>query len=257
MIDLHTHVLPDLDDGPRTLDGALAMARAAVAEGTRTMVATPHINQSVAVEPRQVHVAVEALNAHLAREAIPLEVIAGGEISLDRLVDLDDDELADLSPGAGRSLLIECPLAFVAVPLDSVLFELQTRGFRVLLAHPERSPLFQREPERLARLVESGALCQVTSGALSGQYGRIVRTLTLRLLREGLVHDIASDAHDHRHRPPGLRAGLADAEKDLRGLAEQAEWLTVQAPGAILGGGELPPRPALPAQRRARWWRAR
>lgn len=257
MIDLHTHVLPGLDDGPRTLEGSLAMIEAAVAEGTRTMVATPHINRVVDIEPGEVHVAVGALNARLVREGVSLEVLAGGEISLDRLADLDDDELANLAPGAGRCLLVECPLAYVPVPLESVLFDLQTRRFRVLLAHPERSPIFQRDPERLGRLVEAGALCQVTAGSFTGQYGRTVRTLTLDLLREGLVHDVSSDAHDHQRRPPGLRSWRVAAEEDVPGATGQADWLTVEAPRAILAGDELPPRPPLPARRPRKWWRPR
>ena len=122
-----------------------------------------------------------------------------------------------------------------------------SRGESIVLAHPERSPLFQQQPERLAALVDEGVLCSVTTGALRGDFGQLVRRFTIELLREGLVHDVASDAHDHLHRPPGLQGALEDVEAELPGIAAQREWLTNLAPAAILEGQPLPPRPALGA----------
>lgn len=253
MIDLHTHVLPRLDDGPVTIEGSLALARAAVAAGTETMVATPHINDDCAVDPREVAFAVEALNHTLERHEIELEVVPGGEVSIARLGRLARAELDEVRLGDGPYVLVESPHVPLAGALEATIFELQVRGYQVLLAHPERSPVFLREPVRLRRLVEAGALCSITAGSIAGRFGRTVRAFTLTLLREGLVHDVASDAHDDRRRPPGLLAGFADAEAALPGLAGQADWLTRAAPEAILAGEPLPARPELDPPRSRAW----
>jgi protein-tyrosine phosphatase len=245
VIDLHCHLLPGLDDGPGNMSEALAMARVAVASGTTTMVATPHIDAHWRVSPGEIPGRAAALNSALSEAGIGLEVCTGGEISLTRLVDLDPGELDGLRLGAGPYLLLESALSPTAGDFDRLLLAVRARGESILLAHPERAPLFQQEPERLARLVDAGILCSVTSGSIRGQFGPIARRFTLELLREGLVHDLASDCHDARRRPPGLNGVLEDAERQVPGLAAQLPWLTELAPAAILAGQPLPPRPAL------------
>jgi protein-tyrosine phosphatase len=255
MIDLHSHVLPGIDDGPATLEGSLALARAAVARGTSTLVATPHIDHSFGIAPRTVAPAVRALRSELSRAQIPLDVLAGGEIAISRLAELSDDDLRVVCLGEGPYLLVESPHVPTAGTIEPALFDLQIRGFGVLLAHPERSPVFLRDRERLRTLVQQGALCSITAGSLAGKFGRTVRAYALELLQDGLVHDVASDAHDDTRRVPGLAEGLAAAEGDLPGLEAQADWLTRGAPAAILSGDDLPPRPELPERRRT--WRDR
>src|SRR5262249_19183230 len=109
----------------------------------------------------------------------------------------------------------------------------------------ERSPLFQREPERLARCVEAGMLCSVTAGSLRGDFCERARRFSLEILSEGLVHDLASDAHDHHSRTPSLAGATEPAEAELPGVSAQAEWLTSAAPAAILAGKPPPPPPPL------------
>lgn len=256
MIDLHSHVLPGIDDGPRTLDGALALARAAMATGTRRIAATPHVDHNYSPQPHEIRVAVMALNLMLRRAGIELEVVPGAEIAVTRLADLSDEALRRLRLSDGPYLLIESPHVSVAAGLEPAIRDLHARGYRVLLAHPERSPAFLREPRRLRRLVDDGALCSITAASLSGQFGRTVRRYALDMLREGVVHDIASDAHDTERRPPGLLSGLAAAEAALPGVSAQAAWLTEAAPTAILAGARLPPRPELRSGRLRRWSRA-
>ncbi len=253
VIDLHTHVLPGLDDGPETIEGALAIARAAVAAGTRTMVATPHINRAYDLDPPRMLKAVEQLRERLDQEQIELQLLSGGEISTGRLSRLSGEELDMLRLGGGPYLLIESPLSAGTWQLREILERLQGEGYGVLLAHPERCPGFHRDPGLLRDLVSHGALCSITAGALDGQFGRTVNRFALSLLREGLVHDIASDTHDTRRRPPDIRAHVAAATAQLPGLDEQVGWLTEGAPEAILSGEPLPARPALPS----RGWRER
>jgi protein-tyrosine phosphatase len=253
MIDLHTHILPGLDDGPETLEGSLALARAATAAGTTKIVATPHINRHYGeINPPRIRRAVEELRVHLNDAGIALELLCGGEISTGRLPSLQREELEALRLGEGLHLLLEAPLGPGLGTLPSATLRLRAEGHGVLLAHPERSPGFQRDPSALRRLLERGALCSITASSLAGRFGETARRFSLLLLREGLVHDIASDTHDTTRRPPNMRAGLADAAAELSGVEELWRWLTEDAPSAIIRGAPLPPRPPLPGSRRRR-----
>jgi len=245
VIDLHCHVLPGLDDGPPRMQDALALARVAVASGTTTLVATPHIDNHWNVNPSDVRRAAAMLAQECKTEGIALDIRTGGEIDLARLADLDPDELDAVRLGDGPYLLLECPLSPTAGDFDVLMRSIHSRGQPILLAHPERSPLLQREPERLIRLVEAGLLCSITAGSLRGQFGEHVRQFTLEMLREGLVHDVASDCHDHLRRPPGLADALDDVAREIPGIGGQSEWLTRLAPAAILAGEELPSRPQM------------
>jgi protein-tyrosine phosphatase len=246
VIDLHSHILPGLDDGPRTLEGSLDLARAAVAAGTRTILATPHINDDASIDAERVAAGLEVLRPALAEAEIPLEVLPGGEIAIWRLADLDDATLRGLALGGGPYVLIESPFSPVVGPFETIVLDLLMRGHRVLLAHPERCPAFQRDAARLERLVEGGVLVQVTAGSMTGAFGSTVRRFTAALLRDGLVHVVASDAHDAVNRPPGQTAGFDSLERELPGLGEQRTWLTEGVPRAILDGEPLPERPPLP-----------
>lgn len=253
MIDLHTHILPGIDDGPETIEGSLQIARAALAAGTGTVVATPHINRAYDLDPPRVLEATQALREALEHEGIELELLSGGEISTRRLARLREEEIDALRLGGGPYLLIESPLSSGAWELTEVVERLHRDGYGVLLAHPERCPGFHRDPALLRDLVSQGALCSITAGALAGRFGSTVNRFALKLLRDGLVHDVASDTHDTRRRSPELRAPLSIAAERLPGLEGQAKWLTEDVPAAILAGEPLPERPALPS----RGWRER
>jgi protein-tyrosine phosphatase len=250
MIDLHAHVLPGIDDGPRTLEESLGLARAAAAAGTTTIAATPHIDRGFGVDPREVPPAVEELQAAVREAGIALQIVPGGEIALDRAGDLDDDALAAIRLGGGPYLLLECPLTPHAGPIEAQVGALQLRGFAVLLAHPERSPALQRDPGRLRDLVAHDALCSVTARTFAGQFGRTARTFAQTMLREGLVHSIDSDTHDEVRRPPAMADGLAAAGLDTPAAGALSTWLTHDAPAAILAGEPLPTRPAAAPSRR-------
>jgi protein-tyrosine phosphatase len=245
MIDIHCHVLPGLDDGPSNMPEALALAGAALASGTTTLVATPHIDHTWRVRPQLIPARAAMLQHALRERGIDLQITTGAEIALSRLADLTRAELAGLRLGGGPYLLLECPLSTTAGDFDSLLLTVHGREEWVVLAHPERSPLFQREPARLTRLVEAGLLCSITAGSITGAFGGSVRRFSIELLRDGLVHAVSSDAHDHVNRPPGIGGALASAEGELPGIRGQEEWLTLRAPAAILAGEPLPPRPAL------------
>jgi protein-tyrosine phosphatase len=249
VFDLHAHILPGLDDGPPSEDVAVEMARVAVASGTRAIATTSHVDRRHGLTPEVMAAAREALAARLGEEGIDLELLAGGEVAPERLPALEDEELQAFSLGGGGTVLLECPFAPVGTAMELMVAELARRGFGVLLAHPERSPTFQREPARLARVLEAGAAAQVTAGSLAGGFGTTVTQAAFGLLEAGLVHVIASDAHDPRRRLPDLRLGTPDLRERYGDVEEQVRWMTETAPAALVAGRPLPDRPPLPRRR--------
>src|SRR4051794_3543236 len=188
MIDLHCHILPGLDDGPSNLDFSLAMARAAVDAGTQLIVATPHIRADFDVDPTEIEPRVDLFNERLQRERLPLRVLPGAEIGWANALDLDDTQLARLSLGSGHRVLLESPYGKKPVDLEGIIAELEKRGHQAVLAHPERCPLFQRDPDRLRRIVAAGTLCSITAGAVGGRLRANGENLNLPKLRGGLLH---------------------------------------------------------------------
>jgi protein-tyrosine phosphatase len=174
---------------------------------------------------------------------IALAVLPGGEVAMGTARELDDDVLRAFCLGGGTCLLLESPYGGELPWLEDLIADLRERGFRPLLAHPERSPLFQDDPDRLARLVERGVRCTVNAGSMTGRSGDAVRACTLELFRRGLVHAVSSDAHDNSRRPPRLREGFEELERDLPGISTAIDWYTDRAPAAILAGDPLPERP--------------
>jgi protein-tyrosine phosphatase len=256
LVDLHSHILPGVDDGAPDIETSIAMARTAVADGIRVMVATPHVSFEYDLDPMEVGRMAGELNLALARHELPLAVLPGGEVAITRLAALDREALEMLSLGAGPYLLVETPYAGAAPFLEEVLFDLDVRGFRTVLAHPERCAMFETDRDRLARLVERGVLCSVNAGSMAGQFGRRVKEFAVHLFRDGLVHNVASDAHDDDVRRAQLRWGFERLDGELPGIAAQTRWFTHTAPTAIVAGRGLPEAPEPPAQRRA-WQRVR
>lgn len=252
MIDLHCHILPGIDDGAAALEDSLALAEAFVREGIETVAATPHLSPDYPTPPETIPRAVAEVREAIDRAGIPLAVVGGAEIAFPSLPGLATEALRGLTLGGADTLLLESPYGAGGALLEEAVFDLQVRGFRVLLAHPERSPPFQERPERLAALVEHGALCSVNAGSMRGRFGERVRRTAIELFSKGLVHDVASDAHDVRTRAPGLLSGFEALERELPGLTDQAPWYTREVPAALLEGVALPPRPEAIPRRRSR-----
>jgi protein-tyrosine phosphatase len=240
LIDLHSHVLPGLDDGVRSIEEALALCAAAAADGVEVIAATPHVRHDYPTTPQQMEDALGALRA--ANPAV--QVIAGGELDLAEL-DRPKDELQRFGLGGTRWLLVETP--YWGWPLDLMerLFQLRLSGFGVVLAHPERNADVQERPELLDPLVAGGTLVQLTAASVDGRLGRRPERCARDLLDRRLAHLIASDAH-----APDVRAvGLGAATAALRD-EELAHWLTVAVPESILHDTETPPRPENRPRRR-------
>jgi protein-tyrosine phosphatase len=251
MIDLHCHVLPGIDDGPETIEGSVALARAASAAGIDTLVATPHVNARTPNDSHTIAARVRELNARLVQDDVNVEILPGAEIAISHLAEVEPAELSRLTLGGGEWLLVEPPFTLVAPGLASLVIGVQRQGHRVVLAHPERCPALQRERGVVPSLVDAGVLMSITAGSLVGRFGSEVRSYALELAREGLIHNVTSDAHDSVRRPPGMAGEMRRA-----GLAALADWLTRAVPEAILDGREIPPRPAraIERTRRRRGW---
>lgn len=252
MIDLHTHVLPGIDDGPPSVEGSLELARAAAAAGTTTLVATPHITWDLPNTGATVAEGVSALQPRFDEAGIPIQIRTGGELAVSKAVELSDDELRALRLGGGDWILAECPLSSWATGFEKLLHALQSRGHRVVLAHPERSPLLQRDIGLVRELVDAGMLSSITAGSMSGRFGTTVRKFTLDLLEQDLVHNVASDTHDAQRRPPGIGGAFASVERELPGISERQAWMTIDVPRAVLDGGPVPPAPTETPRRRRR-----
>ena len=249
MIDLHSHLLPGIDDGPPDLEHSLQLAQAAVEQGTQVLAATPHLRADFPdVIPGELAERCEAMRAALKEAESDLAVVQGGEVGLMWAVHVDDESLRAASYGGrGTDLLIESPYGGLTATFEQLLTSVAERGFRLLLAHPENNPTFQKDPGRLHALADQGVLLQVTARSLIlRDRRRGPRPLAEALVRDGYAHVLASDAHSgYQFRPPALRAGAA-AAAELVGPA-RSRWLVEDAPAAILAGAPLPePPPAEP-----------
>jgi protein-tyrosine phosphatase len=255
VIDLHSHVLPGIDDGPRSIEGSVALAYAAAAAGTSTLVATPHVSPRYPNDAETIARLVAEVAVRLEEEHVEIDLRAGAEIAMTRIVEIEPEELYRLGLGGGPWLLVEPPFTAVATGLDAIVRDLLRRDHRVLLAHPERCPAIRREPRMLQSLVGDGVLTSITAGSLVGRFGGEVRRFALALLEAELVHNVASDAHDDSNRPPSVEEELRAA-----GAGPIRDWLTHDVPAAILAGEDIPRRPnlALAGARPRRWsWRRR
>ena len=249
MLDLHSHILPGLDDGVATLEESVELARMSVRDGVRLIAATPHVRSDYPTTPEEMEHGVELVRRALARAQVELEVVHGGELDLDRLPRLGPEELRRFSYAQrGRFVLLEFPYTGWPRPLELALAQLGSAGFRALLAHPERNRSVQERPERLEPLVEAGALVQVTAASLDGRLGRRAATAAKRLLELRLAHVLASDAHGPDVRGAGLTMAR-EAVPDER----LSRYLTEDAPAAILAGEDPGPPPAA-TRRRKRFW---
>jgi len=249
MIDLHTHILPGIDDGAGSLEEAVALVRAAWESGIDQIVATPHVRDDYPTTHEQIEKGVAELRRALADAEVPVVVHEGAEVDVERAARMDIGDLERLTIGGdSRYLLVEVPYSESSQALDGLTDRLHHHGIVPVLAHPERSSIFIEEPRRLLPHVDAGCLVQLTAGSLIGDAGRDVLNAARRLLELQIVHIVASDSHGYEIRRSSLRDGVAQLDPTL------AAYLTSEVPAAILADEpvELPPRSD---GRRRRWQR--
>jgi protein-tyrosine phosphatase len=237
--DIHFHLLPGVDDGPHDLDASLELARGALADGTGTVVATPHVRHDLGLtDAAEIRERVREVRASLAAADVALEVLRGGELGHEVVEALADDELELLAQGppGARWLLVEPPFNGIGEDFHAATNELRARGFGVVVAHPERSADAALDGARgLRRELRAGSRAQVNAQSLTGGHGEEARAAAWRLIEAGLVAAIASDAHGPS-RPPALR--LAHRALVAGGLpATAATALIETGPHRLLARG--------------------
>jgi protein-tyrosine phosphatase len=238
LCDLHCHLLPGVDDGARTLEDALEMARALVDLGFTTVAPSPHARPEYA--PREtVEARLEELREALAKTGVPLTLGRNAENVLDdaflRGVGTPEARLL----GAGRYVLVELPYTAPVPTLPDLLFRIRLKGVTPVLAHPERCLEFERKG-RAAEAVRAGGLLQLDVGALTGRYGGTAKKLARTFLDEGLYALGATDLHG----PVGAREWVGRALEELRSRAGEQAYRRLMAlhPERILAGEALESR---------------
>jgi len=239
MIDIHSHILPGVDDGPGDEEGTLALLRRMAADGITEVAATPHmLDGRYDVSRDRMLEGVERVRRLVEEEVPSLTVHPGAEVLVHP--DLPDrlarGEVATLSEG-GRYILVEMSFQVVPVELGRLLFEIQLKGVVPVLAHPERTRQVQRRPEILDPLVEAGVLMQINASSLTGDLGEAERGAALALVERGVAHIVASDAHDPVSRPSRMK----EAQHLLMDLVgqEETDRMVAERPRRILAGEEV------------------
>jgi protein-tyrosine phosphatase len=242
MFDVHCHILPNLDDGPKSWEIALEMCRMARQDGIEHIVATPHADDTYGYDREN---ALDRLNELRQRTEEKLEFSLGCDFHLSY------DNLSDALAHPHRYTIAEkqyllVELSNYSVPPETAncLFRLRAIGIQPILTHPERHPILQRHPQQVVEWVKEECIVQVTASALTGEWGEVARRSALWLLENHAVHVIATDAHDDRRRKPLLSQAREFVSK--RFGAEVATALVKDNPKAMVKGEKLPffPPPA-------------
>ena len=244
MIDLHCHILPAIDDGAREHSVSLEMARASVADGVSVLACTPHILPGLYHNSGpQIRQATQQLQEALNREGISLQLVTGADVHTvpDFMDGLRSGRLLTLADS--RYVLVEPPHHVVPVRLEEFFFGLLVAGYVPVLTHPERLSWIKSHYAVIQALARAGVWMQVTAGSLAGDFGRHAQFWAERMLEEGCVHILASDAHDTQRRPPVLSGGRDLAAKRVG--AREAEHLVMTRPLGIIQD-QLPSNLPLP-----------
>jgi len=243
VIDIHCHLLPEVDDGPRSWEVAVEMCRMAANDGITHTVATPHANERYAYD----RVYLTGLLAQLQDKIGPsLRLSLGCDFhlsyeNLERVL----DQPHTYTIGETSYLLVELSNYSVPIQLTDCFVRLGDRGLTPILTHPERNPILQQSPQRILEWAEQGCLMQVTGSALTGFWGERPEIIARWLLDRSAVHILASDGHDTKRRVPILSQARAVAEKIVG--AEYAQALVEVNPAAIVNGQPIPysPKPVM------------
>lgn len=247
MIDIHSHIIPKIDDGVQSDEAAVELITREYEGGTRTMVATPHVQTDHELKnSAQIVERLNTLREVLKQQGVLMNVVQGAELyPMFGILSALDAGLPVTVAGKGKHVLVDLPMGYLPMDMDQLLFEIQSRGITPILAHPERCGTFQESPDKLEPYIERGICCQINARSLKGKYGPRAGECAVMFLRRRLAHFIASDAHAPRPEPI-----LAAARADAGHWIDDAYWrlLTVESGTCLLEGQPLPPLPAAPAE---------
>jgi protein-tyrosine phosphatase len=238
-VDAHCHVLPGLDDGPTTLDDALALCEALVADGITHAIATPHQlgRYDGRNSPEQVRAAAVQLRIALAEHQIPLSIEVGADVRIDeRMVPMLRTNQILAIGAAGKFLLLELPHDVYVDP-RRVIADLHKQGVCAIITHPERHEFLQQHPSLLLPWLEQGAVVQLTAGSIVGDFGAKAQETSWLMLQRGWASLVATDAHDTVRRPPRMTAAADAISKRFSHAV--ARRLCVENPHRVLRGDPL------------------
>jgi protein-tyrosine phosphatase len=241
MVDVHCHILPGMDDGPKTMEESIAMAESAMADGITRVVATPHSCREYFFDFARVRRLRDELQSRIGNK---LELATGCDFHMDaeNLQSLRKKS-SDYCINQNGYLLVEFNEISIPPAMDQTLHEIQLAGMRPIITHPERNRILRAHPERLKQWVQQGCFVQVTGGSLTGTFGPTAQKDALRWIREGLVHFVASDAHNTRTRPLRLQPAYNVVVDEFG--QEKAGALFLDNPLAAFEGRELPHVPEI------------
>ena len=243
MFDIHCHILPEVDDGPKSWDIAVEMCRMASADGITHTVATPHANNRYSYDRNYLKDLLAQLQERVGTSP-QLSLGCDFHLSYENLERvLEQPHLYTI--GETNYLLVELSNYGVPIQIADCFMRLGNRGLIPILTHPERNPILQQTPQRVLEWAEQGCLVQVTASALTGFWGERPEIVARWLLDRSAVHFLATDAHDHKRRVPILSQGR-DLAAQIAG-SEYAQALVESNPAAVINGQPIPycPRPVL------------
>jgi protein-tyrosine phosphatase len=255
LIDLHCHILPGLDDGPQDVAESVEMAACALKDGIHTIVATPHTSNGVYHNSlNTIQKRCRQLEKTFQAKQIPMHICPGAEIRIHKGMEqlISAGELATIN-NTGQYVLVEFPHDRVLPGTQETLDRLLASGITPILAHPERNPALQRNPDLLADWVSKGCLVQLTAMSITGELGKAAKAYSHFLLTHQQAQIIASDAHDAVSRPPILSRAV-DMTADLLGDTAAADAMVKANPRKIIEGKPLHPPAPLKGSFKKRWW---
>jgi protein-tyrosine phosphatase len=239
MIDIHAHILPSIDDGPETIEESIELCKVAEEDGIKTIVATPHSKDGV-YETKSVEIlkAVNTLNSQLKENRIDVKILPGAEIHISEgLVEsIKSGDVLTINNG-GKFILFELPFVFIPPGTDKFIFNLKNNGIVPIIAHAERITAFQRKPELVDQLVKIGARVQINAHCLTKRANPGERKCAEWLLKNRLVHFIASDVNSLNVRPPILSKAVENATRIVG--EEEARALVCSNPELIINGLDI------------------
>lgn len=240
MIDIHSHILPGLDDGAPDLDVSLEMARAAAADGISKIIATPHvISDGFPNDREKILEALQGLRQALIKEQIPVDVLPGGEYRLepDLPQRLKRGEILTLNDN-GSYLLIELPATILPPFFEQVAYEIQLQGVTPIIAHPERNYVIMENPGIIKDLTDRGMLAQITAASITGDFGKDIKKSAWQLIKQGSAHFVASDSHYYKgRRSPRLSEALHEIKK--HSSEQTARAFFYENPASVISGQAL------------------
>lgn len=218
MIDIHAHIIPGVDDGPETLAESMDLIKQAIKEGISDIIATPHVYNPHYDVPKSVVLEnIELLKEEIKNQHLPINIHPGQEIRIQ-----DDSTIEKITAGETLSLanskyvLLELPTAGIPAYTVQIIQGILNLDKVPIIAHPERNRAIAEKPSRLLKLINHGAIAQITAGSLAGHFGKNVQKLSLQLVDANLVHTYGSDVHRLKTRPFLFDAGLSYLEKHNR-----------------------------------------